>query len=62
MNDGATPLFIASQNGYIDIVRALIAAHAGVDIAANNGATPLSVARWDGHTDIVHALIAAGAT
>ena len=30
---GATPLFMASQNGHIDVVTALLAASADVDAA-----------------------------
>jgi ankyrin repeat protein len=31
MNDGATPLFIASQKGYLEVVRELRARGAAVD-------------------------------
>ena len=31
--DGATPLYIASQDGHIDVVTALLAASADVDAA-----------------------------
>jgi ankyrin repeat protein len=49
------------MTGHTDIVRALIAANAGVDIAANDGWTPLHIVSLKGHTDIVRALIAANA-
>jgi hypothetical protein len=48
--------------GRVDIVRALLAAHAKVDVADENGSTPLLWAVNAGcATDLVRALIAAGA-
>ena len=32
-DDGATPLYVASQNGHINVVTALLAASADVDAA-----------------------------
>jgi ankyrin repeat protein len=60
---GATPLFIAAQEGRIDIVNALIAAR-NIDVnqaKTTGGATPLYIAAQEGRIDIVKALIAAGA-
>jgi ankyrin repeat protein len=51
---GATALFIAAQNGDLDVVELLIAAPAGVDVnkARFNGSTPLSVDLKKGHADV----------
>ncbi len=49
------------MSGHTDIVRALIAAGAGVNIEDQVGTTPLHWASYHGHTDIVRALIAAEA-
>jgi ankyrin repeat protein len=47
MNDGSTPLFIASQNRRSEVVSMLLAKQ-GVDVnqAMNDGATPLLIASW----------------
>ena len=37
-NDGATPLFIASQNGHVDVVSVLLEQGADIDKARNDGA------------------------
>lgn len=58
-----TPLFIASQNGYTEIVIMLLTANADVDTATKkDGYTALSVASKEGHTEIVTLLQEAGAT
>jgi ankyrin repeat protein len=57
---GATPLFMASQNGHTEIVRLLLAANANVDApCTSDGATPLLMASYRGHTEIVKLLLAA---
>ena len=43
-NDGMTPLFIAAQQGHIDILRVLVKAGADLDQARDNGATPVNLA------------------
>ena len=48
MNE-ATPLFIASQNGHVDVVRYLHEARADLNQAMNGGAIPLYVASYKGH-------------
>ena len=59
MNDGATPLFIASQEGHSDVVSMLLAKQ-GVDVnqARDNGCTPLYIASQNGHSEVVSMLLA----
>ncbi len=62
LSNGATPLYIAAQNGHLEVVNALIAAGAAVDQACHDDwTTPLFIASQHGHTDVVKALIAANA-
>jgi ankyrin repeat protein len=60
-NEGDTALIDASANGYVSIVRALIAAKADVNIVRNDGATALSVSLKNEHTDVADLLKKAGA-
>ena len=50
-NDGATPLFIASQEGHAEVVSMLLAKQ-GVDVnqAMNDGCTPLCIASENGQS------------
>ena len=64
-NDGWTPLWIASQNGHLEVVRLLVEAGADMYMAVNTGGgavTPLWIARRRDHDDIVWILLRAGAT
>ena len=57
-DDGATPLYIACQNGHTSIVEALLGRDADVNKATTDtGATPLYMACYNGHTSIVEALL-----
>ncbi len=60
-----TALMFAAKNGHLEIVAALIAAHAhartGVNQSMSNGQTALMFAAENGHLEIVAALIRAGA-
>jgi ankyrin repeat protein len=49
-NDGATPLFVAAQNGDLDLMRCIVK-DIGADInkATQDGATPLCIAAQKGH-------------
>ena len=57
MNSGATPLYVAAQNGHLDIVKALLEAGADRNQAMNSGATPLFIAAEKGHLDVVEMLL-----
>lgn len=59
--EGVTPLMMASREGDLELVRALIDSGAGVDEKSDYGYTPLVFACWKGHLDIAQLLIGAGA-
>ena len=54
---GATPLYIAAQNGHEAVVRALIELGADINKAKDDGWTPLFIAAEKGHETVVRALI-----
>ena len=58
-NDGATPLFIASQKNHFEVMRELLQRGAAVDAAMNNGATPLFIATARGHAAVAALIRAA---
>ena len=43
-DNGVTPIYIASQNGYDKVVELLLAAGADKDAATNDGRTPIYIA------------------
>ena len=62
-NNGATPLFVAAQNGNEPIANIQLAAGASVHQPNTvNGATPFYVAAGYGHEPVVKILLAAGAS
>ena len=61
-DNGETPLWTASRNGDVDLVRLLIDVEALINQADEDGATPLSVASQNGHIDVVRLFIDGGAT
>ena len=52
-----SPLWIASQQGNVDIVKVLIEAGGNVNQQANNKATPILMASFAGHTEVVRLLV-----
>ena len=56
MNSGATPLYIASEKGHLEVVRELLVRGALPGVAANSGATALSRATAEGHAAIAQQL------
>merc|ERR1712093_712651 len=66
MLNGATPLYIAAQNGHADIIKLLLpysaeTCNVEVDCDKHNGFTPLYVAVYRGYVECVELLLAAGA-
>ena len=61
MNDGRTPLYIASENGHLEVVRELLARGAAVNAADDWGYTALGAASQEGHLEVVRELLARGA-
>ena len=58
---GRTPLFLASQNGHVEIARALLAAGANVNLADAAADTPYYVAALARHAELTGILLDAGA-
>eukprot|EP00439_Symbiodinium_sp_Y106_P084604 s19_g26.t1 len=62
MSDGATPLVIASQNGYVDFVQLLLEARADLNRAVpQQGASALHIACQNGHLEVARLLLDVGA-
>ena len=54
-------MYIASQEGHVDVVRVLVEHGADMNKARNDGATPLIVASRVGHLEVVRVLVEQGA-
>lgn len=61
LQDGATALFIAAQNGHVRILEVLLERGAKTDAIRTDGATPLWIAAQMGHDHVVRRLLKAGA-
>ena len=59
--DGATPLYIAAQEGHLEVVRCLVGQGANVDQDNKDGSTPLYIAAHHGHLAVVQLLVENGA-
>ena len=59
---GASPTFMAAQNGHSETLRLLVKAKADVHLAKGNGVTPLMKAAQSGHVGAVQLLIRAKAS
>jgi len=60
MNNGSTPVYIASQEGHTAALKLLIDNGGDVNQANNDGATPVLIASQEGHTAALQLLIQNG--
>ena len=58
-DNGSTPLLIASEEGYLEVVQALLGSGVDATLAAEDGTTPLEAAKRYKHSKIVSLLKAA---
>ncbi|XP_065941837.1 serine/threonine-protein phosphatase 6 regulatory ankyrin repeat subunit B-like [Magallana gigas] len=61
MENGASPLYIACQEGHNNIVDLLVSNGADINLCTKNGASPLLIACEEEHDDIVQNLLSKGA-
>lgn len=59
IDSGSTPLLIAAQKGYVEIVKLLKDARANIGKANRNKVTPLQKATGNGHAEVVKLLLSA---
>ena len=59
LKDGATPLILASELGYTDIVRLLIQANADPNLPLADGSSAIHTASRKGYSDVVRVLLGA---
>ena len=61
-DDGMAPLYIAAQEGQLEVVRFLLGSGANKDQGTtDDGATPLYIAAQEGHLEVVRFLVESGA-
>lgn len=58
--DGSTPLHVACERGFIDIVQLLINSQANINAKMNDGTTAIMLACQNGHLQIVQILLSTG--
>lgn len=58
--DGSTPLHVACERGFIDIVQLLIDHQASINTRMNDGTTAIMLACQNGHLTIVQMLVGTG--
>ena len=61
LQNGATPLLIAAQQGHLETAQYLAGHGAAVDQATSDGATPLLIAAQEGHLEVAQYLVEQGA-
>ena len=54
-------VWVASEQGHVEVIRLLIEARANQDLPAHNDISPLWVASWKGHVEVVQLLLMARA-
>ncbi len=54
---GSTFMYVAAQEGHVDVVTTLLEKGASVNHARNDGCTPLYIAAANGHIEVVKALL-----
>ena len=55
-DDGATPLYVAAQNGHTEAVKLLLDHNADVNVKSRDGKLPIDAARQRWHFDVVKLL------
>lgn len=58
--DGSSPLHVACEHGFADIVQLLITAQANINAKMNDGTTAIMLACQNGHLSIVQMLVSPG--
>lgn len=61
IENGASPLYIACQEGYDSIVQMLLTKGADINKCTKNGTSPFTIACQEGHESIVQTLVDSGA-
>lgn len=61
LQDGATSLFLAAQEGHVTVIRQLLSSGAKVNQAREDGTAPLWMAAQMGHSEVVKVLLLRGA-